>query len=91
MKRLFLLFILIASFLVSPAQKKRNIYYLKDNGTKVAVKDSADFFRIIEEPDSGSNLYNMFEVYPSGEKKRTGKLSQFSPSVKFEGWFQKYT
>jgi hypothetical protein len=91
MKKLFLLIFLVASFLASPAQKKRNIYYPDDNGTKVAVKDSADYFRIIEEPDSGSNLYNMIEVYPSGKKKRIGKLSEFSPSVKFEGWFQKYT
>ncbi len=64
-------FLLIVCFLISAAgfAQKRNIYYLKNNGKEVSTKDSADFIRIISEPDSGSVLYNLKEFYISGKPK----------------------
>ncbi len=59
MKRNVLGLSLILIAFMGYAQKKRNIYLLKDNGKEVFVRDSADFIRIIEEPDSGSVFYNL--------------------------------
>jgi TonB family protein len=74
---------LIAS--ISFAQKKQNIYYLKNNGKEVSLKDSADFIRIIQEPDSGATYFNLFEYYPDNVKKRLGKVSKFEPALVYEG------
>ena len=67
------------------SQKKQNVYFLKNNGTEVKLKDSADFIRIIQEPDSGSKYFNLVEFYANGVKKKAGVLSKFSPSLVFEG------
>ncbi|RYE28562.1 MAG: TonB family protein [Sphingobacteriaceae bacterium] len=68
----------------SIAQKKQNVYFLKDNGQYVNIRDSADFTRIVQEPDSGSVLYNVMEYYPNGNIKLIGKSSAVNP-VKLEG------
>ncbi|RYY07714.1 MAG: TonB family protein [Sphingobacteriaceae bacterium] len=66
------------------AQKKQTVYFLKDNGTYVNNKDSADFVRIMREPDSGSVLYNVVEYYPNGNMKMSGKSSSVDP-LRLEG------
>ncbi len=66
------------------AQKKQNVYFLKDNGKYVNNRDSADFTRIVQEPDSGSVLYNVMEYYPNGNVKMIGKSSAVEP-IKLEG------
>lgn len=65
-------------FLVSATAfaQKRNIYYLKNNGKEVSTKDSADYIRVVSEPDSGTALYNFQEFYPSGKPKFIGKSSE---------------
>lgn len=71
------LYILISFlFLVSicTAQKKRSTYFLKNNGRYVPSRDSADYLRIVEEPDSGSKLYNVSEYYLNGKKKSEDNL-----------------
>lgn len=81
------LFLTISCFLylaLSFAQKKQNIYYLKDSGVEVSVKDSADFIRIIQEPDSGSVFYNLLEYYKDGTIKRGGKVSKYKPTLVYE-------
>ncbi len=50
----------------------------------VQQRDSADYIRVVSEPDSGSTLYNVFEFYPNGVKKLTGKSSTIDPQ-KYEG------
>ena len=45
---------------VSFAQRQ-NVYYLKNNGRYVSIRDSADYVRIVREPDSASVMYNVFE------------------------------
>lgn len=66
------------------AQKKQNVYFLKNNGSYVNLKDSADFIRVVQEPDSGSFLYNVFDYYPNGNSKMIGKSSDIDP-IKLEG------
>jgi TonB family protein len=56
--------------------QRRNIYFFKDNGTEVKVRDSADFIRVVSEPDSGSTLYNVVELYLNNKPKLMGKSSQ---------------
>lgn len=64
--------------------QKQNVYYLKNSGLRVASKDSADYIRVVSEPDSGSVLYNIFEYYPHGEKRMVAKSSKIDP-VMLEG------
>lgn len=59
--------------------QRQNVYFLKNNGTKVQVRDSADFIRIVREPDSGSVNFNVFEYYPDGAAKTIGKSSTIDP------------
>jgi len=86
MKPKFYLASFIACFLVLNgfAQKKQNIYFMKDDGRYVNNRDSADFIRVVQEPDSGTVLYNVMEYYPSGNTKFLGKSSTIDP-IKLEG------
>ncbi|WP_448702274.1 TonB family protein [Mucilaginibacter sp. AW1-3] len=64
--------------------QKQNVYFLKNNGKKVSIKDSADYIRIVSEPDSGTTLYNLKDYYLSGKAKLIGKTSRIEP-VLLEG------
>jgi TonB family protein len=88
MRKLFLLPLLITGFAF--AQKKQNVYFLKNNGREVAVKDSADFIRIIQEPDSGSTEFILMEFYKDNHKKRFGTVSKFEPALVYEGTLTSY-
>jgi TonB family protein len=81
---LFLTYFGILLTTISLAQKKQNVYFLKNNGAVVSLKDSADYIRIIQEPDSGSTYFNLLEYYPNGTKKRMGKLSSYDPNLILE-------
>lgn len=67
------------------SQKKQNVYFLKNNQTKVSIKDSADFIRVIQEPDSGSVNFKILEFYKNGSKKLIGEVSSFDPKIIYEG------
>lgn len=71
------LFLVWASFFVSPQSfaQKQNIYFLKNDGREVKLKDSADFIRIIQEPDSGSTNFKVLEFYPDNSRKFIGEAS----------------
>lgn len=84
---LLLLFVSISTNVI--AQKKQNIYYIK-NGIPTTDKASADFRRIIQEPDSGSNLYNLYEFYPNDVDKTIGKVSKFEPNLVYEGMVKSF-
>ncbi|MGI4022059.1 MAG: TonB family protein [Janthinobacterium lividum] len=85
MKAKFYLASFIACFFVlNGFTQKQNVYFLKNNGKYVAERDSADYTRIVREPDSGSVLYNVVEYYPNGNPKMIGKSSEIDP-VKLEG------
>ncbi len=82
MKFLYTAILLLA---ISPCfAQKQNVYYLKNDGRYVDLRDSADYIRVVREPDSASVLYNVFEFYKKGEKKLIGKSSSIDPPV-FEG------
>ncbi len=85
MKSKFYLASFIACFLVlNSFAQKQNVYFLKDNGQYVDVKDSADYIRIVREPDSGTVLYHVSEYYLNGNPKFVGKSSAVDP-VRLEG------
>src|ERR1700761_9612745 len=64
--------------------QKQNVYFLKNNGRYVEVRDSADYMRIVREPDSASTLYNVFEFYMDGKRKLVGKSITVDPP-RYEG------
>jgi len=76
--------ILLSAISVVGLAQKQNTYYLKNDGSYVTTRDSADFVRIVQEPDAGSDLYNVFDLYKDGSKKLIGKSSTVKPVV-FEG------
>lgn len=70
--------ILLLLACVSFAQRQ-NVYFLKNNGNYVDTRDSADYIRVVREPDSASTLYNVFEFYKDGKRKMIGKSSKIDP------------
>jgi hypothetical protein len=87
MKRLlFLAAILWATGCFS---QRQNVYFLKNNGKYVSQRDSADYIRIVREPDSASVLYNVFEFYLNGTQKLLGKSKTIDPP-RYEGQCLEY-
>jgi TonB family protein len=74
----FYLVFLFSILLFNTFAQKPNIYFLKNDDKEVSTRDSADYIRIISEPDSGSNLYNVNEYYKNGNTKLVGKTSSFT-------------
>jgi TonB family protein len=89
MYKLIPLLVLIGFLNAAFGQQRQNVYFLKNNGTEVSVKDSADFIRIIAEPDSGTVYFKLTEVYPDGKKKAIGTLSGYNPLF-YEGPYVSY-
>ena len=87
MKTLFTCFLILLS-VVTFAQRQ-NVYFFKNNGRQVHIRDSADYTRVVREPDSGSVYYKVLEYYLSGKPKRTGQSSTIDP-IKLEGTCTNY-
>lgn len=68
-------------FALNGFAQKQNVYFLKNNGEYVTERDSADFTRIVQEPDSGSVLYNVMDYYKNGTLKMVGKSAVIEPVV----------
>ena len=81
--RLLITFLLSASLINTFAQRQ-NVYYFKTNGRSVPNRDSADFTRVVREPDSGTVLYKVMEYYINGTPKLLGLSSTINP-IKFDG------
>jgi len=77
-KLLFLPAILWATCCFS---QRQNVYFLKNNGNYVSQRDSADYIRIVNEPDSASSLYNVMEFYSNGKRKLIGKSITANPPL----------
>jgi TonB family protein len=84
MKKVLLLTLGVIAFIAASAQKKQNVYFLKNN-LPVVDRDSADLIRIIQEPDSGSTLYVLYEYYHNKQRKTVGTLTAFDPVLEYEG------
>lgn len=69
--------------------QRQNVYFLKNNGKYVNQRDSADYIRIVREPDSASVLYNVAEFYLSGKQKLLGKSKTIDPP-RYEGQCVEY-
>ena len=82
MKAFTTLLLLLAS--ITCQAQKQNVFFLKNDGSSVELKDSADFIRIVTEPDHKSQLFNVTDVYKSGKKKLVGKSSNPDLPTKFE-------
>ena len=74
----------LSIFYDSMAQK-RHIYFLKGEGQEVKHKDSADFIRIIEEPDSSNRYFKILEYYTDNSRKFVGQASSLKPKIVYEG------
>lgn len=93
MKKIILLFAILcySQFTnAQQAQKNQNIYFFKNNGKEVDTKDSADYARIIQEPDSGETNFMLLEFYADGKRKTVGKVSAFEPFLVYEGAIMKF-
>ncbi len=85
MKPFFIAFFFFpVSIVFAQGQSIVSVSFLKNNGKYVTNKDSADYFRTVSAPDSGSNLFTVIEYYKDGKKKLIGKSSKVDPPV-FEG------
>jgi len=81
-KQIFTMVLLLSASYCSA--QRQNVYFLKNSGRYVKTKDSADYIRVIREPDSASSLYNVLEYYKNGSRKLVGKSSTINP-IRFEG------
>ncbi|RVU01492.1 TonB family protein [Mucilaginibacter limnophilus] len=62
--------------------QKRDVYFYRNDGTQTELRENADYIRVVSEPDKGSVLYNVLELYTNGKKKLIGKsssLESFTP------------
>jgi len=84
MKPLFFLVLIFSSSICLAQDKIISVSFMKDNGKYVTNKDSADYFRLVSAPDSGSRLYNISEYYKDGKRKLIGKTSTVDPPA-FDG------
>jgi antitoxin component YwqK of YwqJK toxin-antitoxin module len=88
MKKIILALILTGFFTTVNAQRQY-VFFLKNNEREVKEKDSADFIRIVQEPDSGDVNFKLLEYYPSGTRKTIGYTSTVVP-VTYEGPYASY-
>lgn len=90
MKRIFFLVVISIGCITANAQRKQNVYYLKNSGKVVTVKDSADYVRVIQEPDSGDTNFILREFFSNDKRKTTGKVSAFEPYLVYEGVIMRF-
>lgn len=86
--RFLLLSFLVVGFTAANAQRQ-NMYFLKNNGQYVKLRDSADYLRIVKEPEQGSDLYIVNEHYLDGNNKSMGFSSRIDPPL-YEGQYVSY-
>lgn len=82
MRYLFLLAFCV-SFVNAFAQRQ-NVYFFNKRDQQVTSRDSADYTRIVREPDPGSALYKVMEYYLNGKPKRMATSITIDP-IKLEG------
>lgn len=77
MKYLLMIAFMLAA--VPVFAQKQNVYFLKNDGTYLPGKDSADYIRVVRQTDSTSALYDVLEYYPNTTRKLAGKSSRVNP------------
>ncbi len=76
----FLLLAMLLTCLGANAQRQ-NLYFFKKTGQQVKLRDSADYLRIVKEPEPGSELYVVNEHYLDGTNKSRGFSSKINPPM----------
>lgn len=73
MRLIFTCLLLACTFLCfsQATAKRQNIYFIKA-GRYVSTRDSADYIRIVSEPDSGLSLFTVQEFLPNGKLFKSG-------------------
>ena len=89
MKKLSFLFSILLLAVISVSAQRLNTYFIKNNGEYVTKTDSADFYRVVQEPAKGSALYLTKEFYKNGVRKSVGYSSEIDPP-KYEGKYSTY-
>jgi hypothetical protein len=74
MKYLYFLIALLVS--IKSFAQKQIVFFMRDNGTYVSTKDSADFIRIIKPIDAGGKLYSVRDYYTNGKGKMEALASK---------------
>ncbi|MDF3077085.1 MAG: TonB family protein [Sphingobacteriaceae bacterium] len=77
--------ILLFLFVFTATAQRQNVYYFKKNGQEVKNKDSANYIRIIREPDSGSVNYKLIEIGLDSILRTSGLVSEYYPKLVYEG------
>lgn len=83
-----LIFILcFLAFNGASAQKDSLMYYFKNSGENVAIKDSADYFVVVLPPDNSvdERLFIVKGFYCDGKIRFIGKSSNNTLKLKFQG------
>ena len=87
MKPLIFFLLLFAS--ISCLAQKQDVYFLKNDGSYVNHRDSADYIKIMKEPAAGSVYFGVSEYYPDGKVKLVGE-SLLPNYPRFEGTVARY-
>ncbi|GAB2987798.1 hypothetical protein GCM10027049_29900 [Mucilaginibacter puniceus] len=69
--------------------QKQDVYFLKNDGSYVTHRDSADYIRVMKEPAAGTAYFGVAEYYPDGKVKTVGE-SLHSNYPRFEGTVASY-
>lgn len=62
------------------AQKQETVF-LKNNGSLVSTLDSADYTRVVTQPDKSRKTYLVTEFYKSGKRKLEGAAISVNPLI----------
>ena len=86
-KNLLILVVGLIGFQAANAQRDTTIYYFKNSGKTVPVKDSADYYRVILPPDTNtqSGLFRVYDYYSNGKTKMTGTSTNVSVILMLDG------
>ncbi|RQO69915.1 hypothetical protein DBR43_17855 [Pedobacter sp. KBW06] len=89
MNKAGLLFIIFLGLASGTFAQRQNQYFFKDNGARVSLRDSADYLRIVQEPEQGTKLYKVNEYYLDGTEKSSGLSKTIDPPL-YQGAFISY-
>lgn len=89
MNKAGLFLIVFLGFASGTFAQRQNQYFFKNNGVRVKLRDSADYLRIVQEPEQGSKLYKVNEYYLDGTDKSSGFSKTINP-VTYEGAYVSY-
>ncbi|MCO5947715.1 TonB family protein [Mucilaginibacter flavidus] len=91
-KPIISLILTLVLYLPSYAQQSGLIYYLKNNGTLVSAKDSADYSMVVFPPDTSAdkNLYLVREYYKDGKLKLVTTSKTNDLNLKYQGAYVSY-